>query len=81
MQAAYVLIMIVSLALIGLLFWMKSKQPSEGRKKTSYLALLGMLMVVMAIIFSENRWVGYFLIGAGVALALVDLFLTQIKRN
>jgi asparagine N-glycosylation enzyme membrane subunit Stt3 len=80
MQTTYILIMIISLALIGFLFWVKSRQAPEERKKPSNLALAGMLLVVMAIIFSGNRLVGYFLIGIGVGLAVIDLILTLQKK-
>lgn len=77
MQNTYILIMILSLALIGILFWFKSRKSPAERRKPSSLALLGMLLVVMSVVIGENRWVGYSLMGTGVALVVLDLFLNR----
>jgi peptidoglycan/LPS O-acetylase OafA/YrhL len=77
MQTIYILIAIVALFLIGILFWSKSRQSTRTKKKPSQLAFLGMLLVVMAIMFGENRWVGYTLIAAGICLAVADIIFSR----
>jgi len=41
-------------------------------KKPSNLAILGMSLVVLGIIFGDSRVVGYSFIGVGVLVAVVD---------
>ena len=68
MQAIYIGISIaVFIAIIAalLLNWRKSHQIST-------LTMLGLTAIVLGIIFGDNRWVGYPLIGAGVLLAIID---------
>ncbi len=38
-------------------------------------------LVVLGIIFSENRVVGYLFIGVGVLLAIISLILRKISRK
>jgi hypothetical protein len=57
------LIVIVVLLLIG-----RGKQ----YRKPSNLAVLGMSLVVLGIIFGDSRIVGYSFIGVGVLLSVID---------
>jgi hypothetical protein len=41
-------------------------------KKPSNLAILGMPVVVLGIIFGDDRLIGYSFIGVGVLIAVVD---------
>jgi len=66
----YILIAIIVLAIIAaVIFFLKKDQPA---KKLSRLAALAFAFVLAGIIFSENRLVGYGLMGVGVILAIVD---------
>jgi hypothetical protein len=47
--------------------------------RVSTLTMLGITIILLGIIFSENRWVGYPLIGTGVLLAIFDA--TWVKSN
>jgi hypothetical protein len=58
------LIVIVVLLLIG-----RGKQ----YKKPSNLAVIGMSLVVLGIIFGDSRVVGYSFIGVGVLLSVIDI--------
>ncbi len=74
MQTAYIGMAIAVLVIIFGIFVLKSRQKPIQSRKPSPLALIGMLLVVLAIVAGENRWVGYSLIGLGVLLAVLDLF-------
>jgi len=68
MQALYIGISIAVFLVIVVL-------PVLNRRKSrqiSTLTMLGMTMVILGIIFGDDRWVGYSLIGAGVLLAIID---------
>jgi hypothetical protein len=61
--AVVALVLIVVFLLIG-----RGKQ----YKKPSNLAVLGMSLVVLGIIFGDSRIVGYSFIGVGVLLSVID---------
>jgi hypothetical protein len=68
----YIAITIGVLALIVvalLIFWINKKRPG---KRLSVLAGLAFACIVAGVVFSENRLVGYGLMGVGVILAVVD---------
>jgi hypothetical protein len=58
------LIVIVVLLLLG-----RGKQ----YKKPSNLAILGISLVVLGIIFGDSRIIGYSFIGVGVLLSVIDI--------
>jgi hypothetical protein len=58
------LIVIVVLLLTG-----RGKQ----YKKPSNLAILGLSLVVLGIIFGDSRIIGYSFMGAGVLLSVIDI--------
>jgi len=62
--AVVALVLIVVFLLIG-----RGKQHT----KPSNLAIFGMSLVVLGIIFGDSRIVGYSFIGAGVLLSVVDI--------
>ena len=67
----YIAISIVILAVIALLviFTIKKKK----QKQPSKLAMLGMTLVVLGIIFGDDRLIGYSFIGTGVLLSVIDI--------
>lgn len=70
-QQFYFIIIIVPLAIIlGLLIFMKKAKPGAN---PSPLVGLSFAFVIGAIVFGENRLIGYSLIGIGVLLALIDI--------
>lgn len=70
----YILIALVALAVIvGLVFFVKHK----GGKKLTPLAGLAFALVVAGIVFGDERLIGYSLMGVGVALAVIDMFMQQ----
>ena len=80
MKNIYIVISIVSLALIAIIFFVsraKGKQP----QKLSKLATFSMSLVVFGIIFRNgDRWLGYSFMGVGVILAVVDIVRNRSKK-
>jgi uncharacterized membrane protein len=68
----YILISIMILALVATVLYFASRKKPEER--LSKLAALAFAFIIAGIIFGENRLIGYSLLGAGVLLALVDIF-------
>jgi len=68
MQALYIWISIAALVMIVILLVLNRR----GSRRTSTLTLLGMTMVVLGIVFTDNYRLGYSLIAAGVFLSIVD---------
>jgi hypothetical protein len=54
-----------------------------GRRPTriSPILAIALAFVVAGIAFGENRWVGYTLIGIGVALAIADAIVSSRKGH
>lgn len=68
----YIIISIVVLAIVAILvnFTIKKKK----QKQPSKLAMLGMTLVVLGIIFGvSDRLIGYSFLGAGVLLSVIDI--------
>jgi uncharacterized membrane protein len=72
----YIIISIVALVLVVILFLAARK---KGKKLTPSVGFTWAL-VLAGIILSEDRLIGYSLIGAGVALAIIEMYLTP-QRN
>jgi len=68
----------VLLALAAMILTNRKKEPQEG---VSPLAGLAFILVVAGILFGEDRILGYLLLGAGVLLALIDIFRRQGRRS
>ena len=68
----YIIISIVVLAIVAIFlnFTIKKKK----QKQPSKLAMLGMTLVVLGIIFGvSDRLIGYSFLGAGVLLSVIDI--------
>lgn len=72
----YIIISIAALGWVVILFLAARK---KGKKLTPPVGLAWAL-VVAGIVFSEDRLIGYSLMGVGVALAVIELYITP-KRN
>ena len=69
----YILISIIVLLVIAiLLFFVKGKKRTENM---SVLASLAFAFVLAGIIFGDDRLIGYSLMGIGVLLAVIDIFI------
>jgi hypothetical protein len=69
MEPVWIAIAIVALVVIVVLLLI-----GRGRQyhKPSNLAILGMSLVVLGIIFGDDRIIGYSFIGVGVLLSIID---------
>jgi len=69
MEAMWIAISIIALVVIVVLLLI-----ARGRQyqQPSNLAILGMSLVVLGIIFGDNRLIGYPFIGVGVFLSVID---------
>ena len=68
MQALYIGISIAAFIAILVLLVLNRRKIN----RISTLTMLGMTMIVLGIIFGDNRWISYSLIGVGVLLAIID---------
>jgi len=71
MSGTYIIISIVILAIIAILaiYTGISKRP----KRLSSLAMLAFLLIIVGIVFGDNRLIGYSFMGVGVILATIDI--------
>jgi len=71
MSGIYIIISIVILAIIAILaiYTGISKRP----KRLSKLAMLAFLLIIVGIVFGDNRLIGYSFMGVGVILAIIDI--------
>lgn len=78
-SAIYIMITLAILAIILVLeiFTLKMKK----RKKSSKLATLAMALVVLGIIFGEDRLTGYAFIAVGVLLSAIDIIRNFKKKT
>jgi hypothetical protein len=69
MEPVWIAIAIAALVVIVVLLLM-----GRGKQyhKPSNLAILGMSLVVLGIIFGDDRLIGYSFIGVGVLLSIID---------
>ncbi len=67
----YILISVVVLAIIALLVSFVGKE-RKGRKLTPLVGL-AFAFILAGVLFSDDRLIGYNLIGVGVVLAIIDI--------
>ena len=67
----YIAVSIVALAIVAFLVFFVSKNRKENR--LTPLASLAFTCTVLGIVFSDDRLIGFSLMGVGVLLAVVDL--------
>lgn len=67
----YILIGIITLAIVVSLIYFVRKQKPE--KRLSKIAVFSFIFIMAGMIFNENRLVGYGLMGIGVVLAIIDI--------
>ena len=72
----YILISVIALLAIFLLMFFVKK--NKKQKRLTPLSGLALVFVIFGIVFGDSRLVGYSLIGIGVLLSIIDVF---IKRK
>jgi hypothetical protein len=68
----FIAVSIVVLLIVALLVFFVSKERKANR--LTPLAGLAFGFVIAGIIFGDNRFIGYSLLGVGVILAVIDIF-------
>jgi hypothetical protein len=74
----YILVSILALAIVALLIFVFRGE--NNKNKLTPLAGLAFSFIVSGIIFGESRLVGYSLMGVGLVLAVIDIFVEKRKR-
>ena len=67
----YIAVSILALAIVALLVFFVNKNRKENR--LTPLASLAFTCTVLGVVFSEDRLIGFSLMGVGVLLAVVDM--------
>jgi uncharacterized membrane protein len=75
----WVAISIIALIVIVVLLLIARRGGSQY-PKPSNLAILGMSLVVLGIIFGDDRLIGYSFIGVGILLSVVDAIRNREKQ-
>ncbi len=76
-EQIYIAIAILVMACIAVLVHLKNK--TKKSKPLSPMSSLAFGFVVAGIVFGDARWIGYSLMGIGVALAVADLWIQRKK--
>ena len=71
MEAMWIAISIIALVVIVVLLLI-ARRKGKQLLKPSNLLILGMSLVVLGIIFGDDRLIGYSFIGVGVLLSVID---------
>ena len=80
MAPLYIGISIAALIIVVVLLLISRGKEKQLRKSSS-LTTFGVTLVVLGIIFSDDRWIGYSFMGFGVLLSVVDGFRSLRKSN
>ncbi len=67
----FILISIIVIVIVAVLFFFVSKNRNENR--LTPLAGLAFGFILAGILFGENRFLGYGLMGVGVVIAVIDI--------
>ncbi len=76
----YIALSLLVLAIIALaaMYTRKSKRPKHPPSK---LAMVAIMLVISGIVFGENRYIGYSLLGAGVLLSILDILKNRTRES
>ena len=75
----YIVTAIIVLAILAIFFVFVRK--NTGQKQPSRWVFLAFFLVIAGIVFSENRIIGYGLMGTGVLLAVIDIILRNRNQG
>ena len=71
MESLWIAISIIALTIIVVLLLLARERGGQY-PKPSNLVMIGMSLVVLGIIFGDDRLIGYSFIGVGILLSVVD---------
>ena len=77
-QSYIIISVIVLLAIMALVLFMKKKNKNE---KLTPLAGVAFAFIIGGIVFGDNRLIGYSLLGIGVLLSVIDIVRKRNKRR
>ena len=72
MSQIYIAVSIIALAIVALLVFFAAKR--QKGKRLTQLAGLAFGFVLAGILFGDDRFIGYSLLGIGVILSVIDMF-------
>jgi inner membrane protein involved in colicin E2 resistance len=75
----YIVTSIIVLAILAIFFI--SVRKKTGQKQPSGIVFIALFLVIAGILFGEDRLTGYSLIGCGVLLSILDIYLNYRKSN
>jgi len=76
---AWILTAIIALIIISLVVFFVRKD--KKKQKLTPLASWALIFVLAGIIFSDNRIIGYCLMGIGIILAIIDIIKQKGGKN
>ena len=79
METLWIAVSIVALVVIVALLLI-SRRGGRQYPRPSNLALVGMSMVVLGIIFGDDRLIGYSFIAVGILVSVIDAIKNRNKR-
>jgi len=74
----YIIIAIIVLAIIALIVFFLNK--GKKKEKLTPLASVAFGFIIAGILFGDNRFFGYSLMGTGVIFAVIDMILKLKKK-
>jgi len=78
MSQIYIAISIVVLAVIALLFIISGRSKKQNR--LTPLAGIAFGFILAGIVFGDDRLIGYGLMGVGVTIAVIDIFIRSKRK-
>jgi RsiW-degrading membrane proteinase PrsW (M82 family) len=76
-STVYIVTAIIVLAIVAIFFIFVRKK--TGQQQPSRIVFIALFLVIAGILFGEDRLIGYSLIGCGVLLSILDIYLNRRK--
>lgn len=75
----YIVVLIIALAFVA--FFIFYDGPFKKKDNLSKLSAIAFVFILAGLFFSENRFLGYGLIGTGIIIAIIDIIQKLNKRG
>jgi hypothetical protein len=74
----FIVIALLVLAILAIFFvFIKRNKP----KPPSRIAFIAMFLIIAGILFGEDPFIGYGLLGAGIVLRVIDILISLLKKG